>query len=123
MLENGPQLEEGIAIEFVVSDTGSGISPRELDSIFEQLQSSEPMSAPPTGVGLRFAVAARIVEQLGGQLHVQSELDIGSRVSFSIPVFLTTADDNSVSSKRSSLLFRSRAGSIGPNETPLVEVK
>lgn len=42
----------------------------------------------PPGLGL--AVVARIVEQLGGQLRVDSKVDIGSRFSFLIPV---TVDD------------------------------
>ena len=44
------------------------------------------MLAYPTGLGL--AVVARIVEQLGGQLRVDSKPGVGSRFSFLIPFTL-----------------------------------
>lgn len=44
-----------------------------------------------TGLGL--AVVARIVEQLGGQLRVNSKVDEGSSFSFLIPLALTVEDE------------------------------
>ncbi|KAJ9112574.1 hypothetical protein QFC19_000591 [Naganishia cerealis] len=38
----------------------------------------------PTGLGLGLAVVARIVEQLGGQLRAESEMDVGTRFFFSL---------------------------------------
>ncbi|EGO23709.1 Fph type histidine kinase [Serpula lacrymans var. lacrymans S7.9] len=78
-------------VEIVVADTGCGIANEKLESIFrefEQVESSEPRIPGTPGVGLGLAVVARIVEQLGGQLRVDSKVDIGSRFSFLIPLEL-----------------------------------
>lgn len=100
-----------VAVEIVVADTGCGIEPAELESIFrefEQVESSLRTSATGPGLGeyagcvtvcslksvsgLGLAVVARIVEQLGGQLRVDSKPDEGSRFSFLIPFELVHAD-------------------------------
>ncbi|KIM78503.1 hypothetical protein PILCRDRAFT_11200 [Piloderma croceum F 1598] len=80
------------AVEIVVADTGRGISSDMLDSIFrefEQVESSEPKNNAAAGLGLGLAVVARIVEQLGGQLRVHSEIGKGSKFSFLIPLTLS----------------------------------
>ncbi|KAL1745398.1 phytochrome-like protein [Schizophyllum fasciatum] len=79
------------AVEIVVEDTGCGIAPAKLESIFrefEQVESAEPKTSTEPGVGLGLAVVARIVEQLGGQLRVDSQVNGGSRFSFLIPLGL-----------------------------------
>ncbi|KAJ7645612.1 phytochrome-like protein [Mycena polygramma] len=84
------------AVEIVVADTGCGIHPERLGSIFrefEQVESLEPKTNSGGGVGLGLAVVARIVEQLGGQLRVESKVDEGSRFSFLIPLALSLEGD------------------------------
>ena len=44
------------------------------------------------GAGLGLAVVARIVEQLGGQLRVDSKVGVGSRFSFLIPFTVASSD-------------------------------
>ncbi|KAF8073642.1 GAF domain-like protein [Lyophyllum atratum] len=81
------------AVDIVVADTGGGIPPAKLEHIFrefEQVECSEPPVAGASGVGLGLAVVARIVEQLGGRLRVDSKVDHGSRFSFLIPLVLST---------------------------------
>jgi Histidine kinase-, DNA gyrase B-, and HSP90-like ATPase len=77
-----------IAVEIIVGDTGCGIPVNKLESIFrefEQVESAQPKTSTTPGLGLGLAVVARSVEQLGGQLRVDSEVDQGSRFSFLIP--------------------------------------
>ncbi|RDB16690.1 Cyanobacterial phytochrome B [Hypsizygus marmoreus] len=79
------------AVKIVVADTGRGIPPDKLDIIFrefEQVESTENDITGDSGVGLGLAVVARIVEQLGGQLRVESKVDEGTRFSFLIPLAL-----------------------------------
>ncbi|KAG5648399.1 hypothetical protein DXG03_004973 [Asterophora parasitica] len=79
-------------VEVVVADTGPGIPSGKLEYIFrefEQVESCEPKAAGESGVGLGLAVVARIVEQLGGQLRVESKVGEGSRFSFLIPLTLS----------------------------------
>ncbi|KAI0930755.1 hypothetical protein AcV7_004852 [Taiwanofungus camphoratus] len=114
----GLRTAENIAVEIIVSDTGCGIAGDKLESIFrefEQVESSCTRTRSQ-GLGLGLAVVARIVEQLGGQLRVDSKIDEGSRFSCLIP-FATEADSTrlvSVSSTPSSLRsspLRSRTNS------------
>ncbi|KAI0073479.1 hypothetical protein K474DRAFT_1603252 [Panus rudis PR-1116 ss-1] len=88
---------DNVAVEIVVEDTGCGIHPDKLESIFREFeqvdvpqppnvptpQAQSPQPQPATGLGL--AVVARIVEQLGGQLRVDSKVTEGSRFSFLLP--------------------------------------
>ncbi|KZW02251.1 hypothetical protein EXIGLDRAFT_760088 [Exidia glandulosa HHB12029] len=75
-----------VAVEIVIEDTGRGIPADKLSSIFRQFENTVNDSAESVpGVGLGLAVVARIVEQLGGQLRVDSELGRGSRFSFLMP--------------------------------------
>ncbi|KAF9454842.1 hypothetical protein P691DRAFT_655466 [Macrolepiota fuliginosa MF-IS2] len=93
------------AVEIVVADTGCGIQEEKLENIFrefEQVESSEPRSNAEAGVGLGLAVVARIVEQLGGQLRVDSRVGAGSRFSFLIPLALFLEGSGPSVSSRSS---------------------
>jgi signal transduction histidine kinase len=64
--------------EIAVKDNGMGIDPQDHDRIFEmfrRLHADDDIEG--TGVGL--ALAKRIVERSGGQIHVESEPGAGSR--------------------------------------------
>ncbi|OCH91099.1 hypothetical protein OBBRIDRAFT_812319 [Obba rivulosa] len=110
----GLRAAQNVAVEIVVSDTGCGIPPEKLESIFrefEQVESNPPRNHSP-GLGLGLAVVARIVEQLGGQLRVDSQLNEGSRFSFLIPFSTEVGEAGSASiSPTSSRSLRSRTSS------------
>ncbi|EPQ54663.1 hypothetical protein GLOTRDRAFT_116494 [Gloeophyllum trabeum ATCC 11539] len=105
-----------VAIEIIVADTGCGISSEKLNSLFREFEQVE-VAAPkaPQGLGLGLAVVARIVEQLGGQLRVDSKVGEGSRFSFLIPFELYPAGGSVASGSTGSSLrsLRSRATSPG----------
>jgi signal transduction histidine kinase len=74
------------AAEFKVQDTGIGIQPEMLPSIFEmfqQLDSSETRTHG--GVGLGLYIAKKYAEVLGGQIQVSSEVGKGSTFIVTIP--------------------------------------
>jgi len=119
----GLRREGSIAVEILVADTGCGISPAKLESIFrefEQVESAAPRTASP-GLGLGLAVVARIVEQLGGQLRVESKVNEGSRFSFLIP-FAVVGEIGSRSCSTSSRIgLGSQKSSSGSDIDDLVE--
>jgi hypothetical protein len=85
----GVRNSKQVAVEITVGDTGCGIPANKLESIFrefEQVESAQPKTTRSTtpGLGLGLAVVARSVEQLGGQLRVDSKVDHGSKFSFII---------------------------------------
>ena len=70
--------------------------------------------------GLGLAVVARIVEQLGGQLRVDSKVGEGSRFSFLIPFGTDVEGTNSeFSDSRSQSISMSRTGSQGAGDSEL----
>jgi PAS domain S-box-containing protein len=72
---------------FTVEDQGRGIAPEKLERIFDRFQqgdSSDSRALGGTGLGL--ALCHSIVEQHGGRIWAESELDKGSRFRFTLPV-------------------------------------
>ncbi len=74
-----------ILLEVSVKDTGTGINKEDLDRIFEAFHRLD-MEASRTeeGTGLGLAVSNRLVEMMGGQLHVESTPGKGSTFSFAV---------------------------------------
>ena len=72
-------------LRFEVTDSGIGISPENLEKIFnvfEQAESGTTRKYGGTGLGL--PISKRIVELMGGQMNVYSELGKGSRFVFTV---------------------------------------
>ncbi len=77
---------EGGVVRIDVRDTGSGISPAQLDSIFEpfvQVDASLTRRAGGTGLGL--AIARQLTRAMGGTISVRSQLGAGSTFSLTLP--------------------------------------
>ncbi len=72
-------------VNFTVADTGIGIPEEQITEIFEpfhQLDGSPTRRYGGTGLGL--ALAREIVEAHGAQIHVKSEINKGTVISFSL---------------------------------------
>ncbi|AIQ49836.1 hypothetical protein R70723_31110 [Paenibacillus sp. FSL R7-0273] len=70
-----------------VTDTGRGIPPERLESIFRDYeQVNEADSLESGGLGLGLAITRKLVELHGGSIRVQSSAGRGSTFTFSIPV-------------------------------------
>jgi signal transduction histidine kinase/DNA-binding LacI/PurR family transcriptional regulator/CheY-like chemotaxis protein len=77
-----------------VSDTGLGIVPAELETIFNEFYRSEQsIEAGVGGMGLGLAISKELVEQHGGKIKAFSpgELGCGSTFVFTLPVLSSTA--------------------------------
>jgi signal transduction histidine kinase len=67
-------LNEKQAFSILVSDTGIGIPPEEIENIFEQFRQVDGSSTRQyAGTGLGLALARRLVYQMNGQMTVSSE--------------------------------------------------
>lgn len=73
------------AIKFQVCDSGSGISPDALPTLFDPFtQAEDYISRRHEGTGLGLAICKRLVELMGGYIWAESGLGKGSTFSFMI---------------------------------------
>lgn len=75
---------EGASWRFRVRDNGIGVPAEDCERVFglfERLEGSH--SGPGTGVGL--AICRRIIEDHGGEIHVEANPEGGSTFSFTLP--------------------------------------
>ena len=76
---------DSVEIFFSILDTGIGISPEKQEAIFKSFEQGDATSARQFGgTGLGLSIAARLVEQMGGNLKVQSKVGIGSTFYFTL---------------------------------------
>jgi signal transduction histidine kinase len=71
---------EGDRVQIRVEDTGCGIPPDRLAAIFEDF-----VTTKRRGLGLGLAISRKIVEQLGGQITVTSEVGKGTTFVLDFP--------------------------------------
>jgi signal transduction histidine kinase len=76
---------DGDAVLFVVSDTGSGMTPHQVRRLFEPFTQVHTGSAPG-GTGLGLAITRRFCQMLGGEVTVESEPGVGSGFSIRLQV-------------------------------------
>ncbi|NDV57898.1 HAMP domain-containing sensor histidine kinase [Bacteroides sp. 519] len=69
-------------IEFYVKDTGTGIKADNLNEVFERFAK---FNTAQKGTGLGLTICKSIVEHLGGNIGVESEVGVGSRFWFTHP--------------------------------------
>lgn len=69
-----------------VEDTGIGLSPEQCRQIFDPFEQVGHHAKRSEGTGLGLAISQRIINHLGGEITVESELGKGSAFSFSIAV-------------------------------------
>jgi PAS domain S-box-containing protein len=72
----------GVSIE----DTGVGIAPEMLGTIFEKFSQVETIGGRRHGTGLGLAIAQRLAHIQGGTISVHSIENMGSSFTFSLPV-------------------------------------
>ncbi len=72
---------------FEVQDTGVGIAPRNQAKIFDVFTQAESSTTRRFGgSGLGLPISRRLVNAMGGTLTLSSQLDVGTTLSFSIPL-------------------------------------
>ncbi|MDR2547697.1 MAG: response regulator [Lachnospiraceae bacterium] len=78
--------QDGIyTLRFEIEDNGIGIAPEQHDRLFQAFSQAESgISRTYGGTGLGLALCKRIVELMGGEIWLESEIDIGSKFIFTI---------------------------------------
>jgi len=80
-------------LSITVSDTGKGIASEHLQLIFDSFSQIKPSNAEELrGNGLGLAISQRLSHLMGGQLSVESKLNIGSSFTLKLPDVLIGSD-------------------------------
>ncbi|MGJ7456386.1 ATP-binding protein [Halomonas sp. RA08-2] len=76
-----------VTLRISVTDTGIGLSPEHQRHLFQAYQQAAPShSREFGGTGLGLTICRQLVEQMGGQISVQSEPGLGTTFSFTLPL-------------------------------------
>ncbi len=76
-----------------VSDQGMGISTEDMKKLFHRFFRSESaVHAQIPGTGLGLSIVKKIVEQHGGRINVESEINNGTTVHIELPVYVRGMD-------------------------------
>ncbi|MBS4098770.1 MAG: response regulator [Sulfuricella sp.] len=71
-------------MKFTVSDTGIGISPEDIERIFEPFEQAGSPLSNMTGTGLGLTISRQYLQMMGGELSVESTPGAGSNFSFTL---------------------------------------
>ena len=86
MLED--EQEENAQLRISVQDTGIGLSPQDVRTLFQAFsQADNSLARQPGGTGLGLVISKRLIEQMGGEIGVDSTPGEGSQfwISLSLP--------------------------------------
>ncbi len=79
-------VKDGDKVKIAVNDNGRGMSKENLDKLFKlDIGYSTRGTENEEGTGLGLILCKEFIEKHGGTFSVESELDIGSRFSFTLP--------------------------------------
>jgi two-component system NtrC family sensor kinase len=89
-LRTRPESSAGPGVEVLISDTGTGIAPEHLGRIFQPFFTTKSQ-----GTGLGLTITARVVEQHGGRIRVESVPGRGTTFTIALPTGLARSASRS----------------------------
>ncbi len=85
------KLKNSKTLQFSISDTGPGITPDEIDNLFEAFVQTQTGRQSQKGTGLGLSISRKFVQLMGSDMSVSSEVGRGTVFTFDIPVSVIEA--------------------------------
>lgn len=83
-----------VVLNLSVSDTGIGLSDAHQQELFSAFSQAEPShSRQFGGSGLGLTICRQLIERMGGEIRVESELGSGTMFSFTLPMLAHKANE------------------------------
>ncbi len=84
---------QNATLQFSVRDTGIGIPPEKIDTVFDEFEQADASTTRQYGgTGLGLAISKRLIELMDGSIEVQSELGQGSTFTFDAKLEVAESD-------------------------------
>lgn len=94
-----PYIDELTRIQFIVEDTGCGMSKTTTEKIFEAFSQADSSTARNYGgTGLGLTISRQLVEMMGGSIHFTSKLNVGTKAVVVIPFRIAGSEIREVDS-------------------------
>ncbi len=87
---NLSETQKPVVINFEIADTGVGILPEELDSIFELFVQTSSGKKVQKGTGLGLSISRDFIRLMGGEITAESEVGRGTVFKFDIQAVTST---------------------------------
>jgi len=85
---------DNIVLEFVVSDTGIGMTQEQVTKLFNSFyQADDSIAQEYGGTGLGLVISKELVKMMNGEIRVKSQKDIGTTFKFSLSFALKDAQN------------------------------
>lgn len=85
--EDGPADGDVATMQFVVEDSGIGMKEEFIQYVFEPFERESNETTPfVEGTGLGMAITKSLVGLMGGTIHVESQVDVGTKFTVTLPL-------------------------------------
>lgn len=117
VLEN---TERTVKLHFTVSDTGIGMTPEQQSKLFQSFSQADASTTRKYGgTGLGLTICKSFVEQMGGEIWVESELGQGSDFHFTIFLNRSESELDSIESAGQHLLGNKKVLLVDDSQSTL----
>ncbi|WP_407639476.1 sensor histidine kinase [Bacillus gaemokensis] len=73
-------------VHIIIEDTGAGMDEMTVQNLFKQYYRGTTTNVSSEGTGLGMAIAHKIITAHGGTIHVDSEIERGTKIHITLPI-------------------------------------